>query len=161
VSIIISDTSPIRALAHVKQLDLLKSLFGEVLVPPAVAQELERPRPTFAPIQLAEMSFLKVQAPHDLSQVRAFERALDRGELEAIALALELGATALLIDERSGRNAARRVGLETIGALGILVWAKQAGLVSAVRPLLDSLQLELNFFISDRIREAALRSVGE
>lgn len=66
-------------------------------------------------------------------------RELDKGEAEAIALALELGADQVLIDERRGRRIAARLNLRYTGILGILVEAKNRGLISEVKPLLDAL----------------------
>ncbi len=75
---------------------------------------------------------------------------LDAGEIAAIALAMEIAADAVLIDETDGRRAAHRLGLTTIGVAGILVRAHAAGLLSAVSPVLDQLQQKANFWLSVR-----------
>jgi len=107
MSIVVSDTSPIRAFHFLNQTVLLQRLFGTVIVPPAVADELARPRPTFKPIDLSVMPFVEVRAPHDQERVAKYAAALDLGEAEAIVPAIELG-TMLLIDETEGRAAAER-----------------------------------------------------
>jgi hypothetical protein len=65
LSIVVSDTSPIRALAHLGNLDLLPKMFGEVLIPPAVAGELEKPRPRFEPISIQGLAFARIRAPQN------------------------------------------------------------------------------------------------
>lgn len=86
---------------------------------------------------------------------------LDPGEAEAIALAEELRANVLLIDELAGREVASHGGFTVLGTLGILLEAKQRSLCPAVRPLLDRLRVELNFFVSPGLRQTILRQAGE
>jgi len=161
VAIVVSDTSPIRALSHIKRLDLLQKLFGEVLIPPAVVAELERSRSKLAPIAVQELSFVRIRTPEDRDAVRELEAILGPGEAEALVLAEEIHADAILIDERAGRAVARRRGLRPVGVLGILLRAKRRKLVAAVGPLLDLLQQELGFFISSSVRADVLRQAGE
>lgn len=159
--IIISDTSPLRALQHLNRLDVLNLFYGEVLVPPAVAAELRNPDSTLPPLEVAAVPWIRVQSPRDQAAVRRFLVELDPGESEAITLALELRAEAILIDEAEGRAVARRQGLRTIGVLSVLVRAKAEGIISAVRPLIDRLQNELDFRVSDSLRATILRRAGE
>jgi predicted nucleic acid-binding protein len=162
VSIIVSDTSPVRALAHLQLLHLLDDLYGEVFVPPAVADELEHPRPASAVVvHVAEHPFFRLQSPAEYTRVAQLRRHLDPGESEAIALAEELKADLLLIDDRRGRAHASRLGFATMGVVGVLLSAKQAGMISHVAPLLDRLRAELRFFISDVVRAEVLRRAGE
>ena len=78
---------------------------------------------------------------------------LDPGETEAIALALELHATLVLMDERKGTQAARALGLTTIGVFGLLLDAKRQGMVDALMPLVDRLSSDLRFFVSPVLRQ--------
>ena len=79
------------------------------------------------------------------------ERGLAPGEANAIALAIELGADDLLVDERLGRREALELGLSVIGVLGILVTAKQRGLILMVQPVMDALIDVAGFRVSDRL----------
>jgi hypothetical protein len=160
MSIVVSDTSPIRALHFLKQTALLQHLFGTVIVPPAVAIELAQPRNPFEPVDLSIMAFVEVRAPHDQQRVAQYAAALDIGEAEAIALAVELGAT-LLIDEIEGRAAAAAAGVPFVGVLGVLARAKRHGLIDEVRPLLDRLRSELRFRIAQKLYEQFLEAIGE
>ncbi len=161
MSIVVSDTSPIPALAHLGTLDLLPKMFGEVLIPPAVARELEAPRPRFKPVTVREMEFAKIQAPQNRETIAELLASLEPGEAEALALAIEIRADAILIDEAAGRAVAIQRGLAPLGVLGILLRAKQRGLIHELKPLLDQLQNELGFFISVELRLEVLKHAGE
>jgi predicted nucleic acid-binding protein len=160
VTIIVSDTSPVRALAHLGLTSLLGSLFDRVLIPPAVLGELARVGINLSvPDGLTQ--WLEVRAPVDALAVSDLMRELDRGESEAIALAMEAGSRELLMDESDGRRVARRMGLEPVGVIGLLIRAKARGHLGSVLPLLDRLQSELNFFISAALRAEAARLAEE
>ena len=112
-TLVVSDTSPVRALAHLQHLDLLERLYGRVLVPPAVEAELLNPaRPTMPVVRASELKYVEVVAPRDTALVRAFrdDGGLDAGESEALALAIEVGVTLILMDEARGRREAERRG---------------------------------------------------
>ena len=160
--IVVSDTSPIRALAHLDLLVVLEVIFGHVVVPPAVDTELLQPPLGLPRVDVRTLSFVRIRARRDPAEaVQKFMETLDPGESEALALALELSAKAILIDEAAGRATGRRLGLLPIGVLGTLVRAKQRGLVSAVGPLIDRLRGELGFFISAALKDEILRNAGE
>jgi predicted nucleic acid-binding protein len=159
--IVVSDTSPLRALAHLGLLDLLKTMFGEVYVPPGVVAELQIPRRRFPALDLSGLASIRVQAPADAILVTELLRELDLGESQAIALALELEATTLLMDEAAGRGEAKRRGLNVTGVLGVLRDAKLTGLVPAVKPLIDGLINDLGFFVLDALRTQILNDCGE
>lgn len=161
MAIVISDTSPVRAIAHLGHLDWLRDLFGEILIPPAVAAELQHPPASFSPVDPTAWPFLVVQSPTDRKRVIELRSELDAGEAEAIALAEEIRAELVLVDERAGRQIASRCGFTVMGTLGLLVRAKQRGLCALVAPLLDRLRDELNFFVSSGLRHAVLKQAGE
>jgi len=161
VGLVVSDTSPISALAHVGHVPLLGELFGEVLIPPAVARELAHPLSGLPALELARFNFIKLRSPNDAARVSSLREILDEGEAEAIALAIEVQATALLVDERMARETARNSGLTVIGVVGILTKAKQTNLISAVKPLLDRLQQEFGFRLAADVREQTLRLLNE
>jgi len=140
LKIVISDTSPIRALSNLGLLTILQQLYGEVIIPHAVAVELSRPpdgRYVIGIDDLAEFGNIKVRAAPESPELERFLVDLDRGESEALALAIELRTDLILIDELAGRNAAKREGLGVIGVLGVLLDAKHRGFLESVSPLLD------------------------
>jgi predicted nucleic acid-binding protein len=156
MTIVVSDTSPIRAPSHLGLLDVLPTLFGDVRVPPAVEREL-----TAVGVTLPGGPAFRTVAPENLKLVARLVTGLDPGESEAIALAVELDADLLLIDEAKGRAVARSLGLSSRGALGVLLSAKSAGLITSIHPLIARLTGELNFFLSARLIAEVLNLAGE
>ena len=161
MSIVVSDTSPIRALDHLGELRLLREMFGQVIVPPEVARELREPRDTFRVIDVAGLDFFEIVSVIDKSQIDSLMNDLDAGEAEAIALACELKADAVLIDEHRGRRVAGQRKLRVIGTVGILLRAKSESLIPRIKPLLDSLMTELDFFLSPKLYQDALLLADE
>ena len=159
--LVVSDTSPICALAHLNHLDLLGRLFGEVLVPPAVAAELRVSAGSWPGLDVGTLPIFKVQAPRDSRRVAELCAGLDIGESEAIALALECRADAVLLDEARGRLAAAQEGLQVVGTLGVLERAKRRRLIARVLPLVDRLTKETGFFVSAELREELRQRVRE
>lgn len=122
---IVCDTSPITNLLQIGQLDILKTLFNEIIIPQSVYTELvnyENQKD-----ELKSRSWIIVKAAQDKSEVQSLEKELDTGEAEAIVLAKEIKADVLIIDERKGRKIAEQYGLKIIGLLGILISAKEKG----------------------------------
>jgi uncharacterized protein len=141
------------------QLQLLHQIFGIVILPEAVFEELCQ-----IPEQkaiLEQQGWIFIQKPSDTAWVDILKLELDRGEAEAIALAVELKASALIIDERQGRNKAESVGLKIIGLLGILLEAKSKGLILSVRPLIDELVIKIGFRVQPALYQAILLKAGE
>ena len=132
--IVVSDTSPITNLAAIGQLDLLRQLYSQVIIPQAVFDEmagLDYEVPGTQEVQT--LSWIQVQPVTNSVQVEELSQEIDLGEAEAIVLAIELGANRLLIDDHRGRVAALRLGLNITGILGVLVAAKQRNYVEAVK----------------------------
>jgi predicted nucleic acid-binding protein len=157
--IVVSDSSPLIALARVGHFHLLHSLFGEVLVPSAVWDEVvqaDRPEVT----QIVSAAWVKVVAVPEDSYLLVLRTEVDRGEAEAIALAADVRADLLLLDERYARQLAVSMGFEIIGVAGVLGLAKARGFLIEVRPVLDQLR-NLNFHLGTTLYEQTLRSAGE
>nr|WP_278003347.1 DUF3368 domain-containing protein [Nodosilinea sp. TSF1-S3] len=113
--------------------------------------------------QVNSAPWIEVRAVADQSVVEHFrlDARLDPGESEAIALALELNADLLLIDERRGRAEASRLGVRITGLLGVLVEAKQKQLIFAVKPLMDALIAGCDFRVSSALYAQILVIVNE
>ncbi len=159
--LVVSDTSPLRAFAHLELLSILPALYDPIVVPPAVLRELETPTRRFPALPREGLPFVRVASPVDEGRVRELELKLERAEAEAIALALEVETATLLMDEAKGRAVAAGFGLPVIGTLGVLRDAKTAGLVPRVGPLIGRLTSEISFFLDADLVEEVLRQVGE
>ncbi|MBE8996831.1 DUF3368 domain-containing protein [Nostoc sp. LEGE 12447] len=160
--IIVSDTSPINNLAAINHLHLLQQLYGTVLIPEAVYRELTDPNfPVAGAIEVQTFIWIQTRPVQDRTLVEALSNELDIGEAEAIALALEMKADQVLIDERRGRMVAARLNLGYTGILGILVEAKSQRLISAVKPLLDALINQAGFWVAEPLYKRVLQLVDE
>ena len=157
--VIVSDASPVIALAVCGQLDLLDKLFDRVCIPQAVFDELTIPDKPQAG-KIVEWAKDKILPARSTAVIAALSLTLDIGESEAISLYWETAADFLLIDEKRGRIIARRNGIKTIGTVGILLSAKQSGLIPFVKPPLDIL-IHNNFRISDILYHQILERAGE
>ena len=160
--IIVSDTSSINNLAAINQLHLLQQLYQTVLIPEAVYQELTDPSfPVAGATEVQTFDWIQTLAVTNRSVVEMLNNELDIGEAEAIALALEVEADQVLIDERRGRLVAAKLNLRYTGILGILVEAKSRGLIVEVKPLLDALISQAGFWVAAPLYNRVLRLVDE
>ena len=131
--LIVSDTTPIIALMKAERLEILGRLFKEVHLPRAVHKELVANSLYYKEAKLIEeCPFLRVCDAANIQHVSALRETmgLDAGESEAIALAMEQRADLLLIDERKGRQTAKRMGVRITGTVGVLLRAYDKGLLS-------------------------------
>lgn len=152
--IIVSDTSPLTALLTVGTAELLPRLFGEVIIPEAVRDELLRSH-------AALPAWLRVEAVKNSAETARFAMVVDAGEAEAIELAKEMHADRLLMDERKGRRLAAQEGIPVIGLVGVVLLAKRNRLIPSARALLQRLEHDAGMYLTDELREQALQSVGE
>jgi predicted nucleic acid-binding protein len=158
---IVSNTGPLIALAKADRMDLLPELYGTVHIPPAVHRELlGKTGPEADRLDVALAAWLKVaDRVEPSSEVEGTLQAIDAGEREAILLAQRLGLTVIL-DDRLGREAARRLGLPVTGTVGVIIEAKRAGLVPAVRPVLEAIQVQ-GYWLSDALIDLAALLAGD
>ena len=162
--LVASKTSPISNLAIIGRLNLLRSQFREIWIPGAVQSELDQ---LSHPAALKEIhqalrdGWIKPQALREDKVARLLAADLDPGEAAAIALALELSADLILLDERDGRSAAERAGLRVTGVLGVLLRAKKDGQLPLIKPEIEALRTQAWFFLSSRLEESVLAIAGE
>ncbi len=157
---VVADAGPLIAFGRIDRLDLLPHVFGTVLVPDVVARECvaDPLKPGARAIDAALRSGLLSRVPDPEASERAFA-VLDAGESAVIGLALQRAAVAL-IDEKLGRRVAAHLGVAVIGSAGVLLAAKQRGLVEAVGPILDALAAN-GYRFSAELMRAVLARAGE
>jgi predicted nucleic acid-binding protein len=155
--IVVADSSPLIVLATIGHQDVLCTLFQQVVVPPEVASELASPKRAEVVREFitGPPDWLSVRSPSFLEPIPA----LHSGENAAIALAREIGASWIIIDERLGRHEATVRGLSVIGTIGVLEAAAERGLVD----LEEAFQKvrKTDFWISPRFLEERLARFRE
>jgi predicted nucleic acid-binding protein len=154
---VVSDTTTLRHLIAIGQVDLLRKLYGAVIVPAAVSRELHADSTPLNVKLWLESSpdWLKIRSSGEPVLGESAFHVLDAGETEAIELAIELRADLLLIDDRDGREFALRLGLPVTGTLGVLERADVLGFLPNLPATLENL-IASGFFLSVRLREAVL-----
>ena len=157
--IIVSDTSPISNLLQIGEIGILRAVFARVIIPPSVYSEIcevEESRQA-----LANLDWIESREVAETGLQDQLKQTLDPGEAEAIALAIELSADSLLIDESLGRSVADQLGVRITGLLGVLLEAKDGGHISAVRPFIDRLVSEAGFRLGRELINDVLYQAGE
>jgi len=160
--IIVSNTTPLIGLAILKRFELFQQLFGEIYVAHAVYDEAVVGG---REIGGAKYEILSAQWIHsvkikDRLAVEVLLDELDLGEAETIVLAREISADWVLMDEKKGRRKLDQLGIRKIGTVGILLKAKEVGLLSTIRPELERLRSQ-GFSLSNNLIEAVLKQAGE
>lgn len=161
---IICNSSPIIGLAKVDRLDIIEKLYQEIIVPEAVFDELitkGRDKDKTAEInELIDQNIVTVQNVSNRELIRALRKDLDYGESEVIALALELQADLVILDEKDARDIAEFYNLKKIGLLGVLIRAKERGFISSVKEYMDKL-INAGFRIDQNLYELIASSLEE
>lgn len=137
---IVGDSSPLIALSIIQQLELLPKLYQRVVIPHKVWEEITingAGLPGASAISRLDWLIIEKPAQELLSPLSIL---LDSSEAEAIALAMSLPESTVLLDDAQARRVAERFGVNRIGTLGILRRAKKAGLINAIKPYILLLQ---------------------
>lgn len=160
-AVVVADASPLILLAAVGRLDLLRSLYGRVVVPPAVWREVVldgRGRPGC--LEVRDAAWIDVAALRDPERAERKAAELGPGEAEAFGLYEELGAELVLVDDLRARSYAMRNGIAILGTAGVLLGAKRFGFLGEVREALDAVRAA-GLFLSEAQRRRVLRLAGE
>lgn len=161
--IVVSDTSCISALARIGRLDILRLLFGEIVIPAKVYEELLELRHFGVDISLFQAAWILKQKPTPcpfLDALLALAQ-VDAGEANAIALALEIEAEWIILDDMYARQVAKASGLNITGLGGILLQAKTAGIIHSVGETLRLCVEKANFRLSPAVIDRLLSLAGE
>jgi hypothetical protein len=160
--IVVANTTPLIGLATIQRFDLLQQLFGEIHIAQAVYDEaVVRGREEGgAKREVSTATWIKTVRVQDRLAVDVLLDEMDLGEAETIVLAREIGADWVLMDEKRGRRKLTELGTKKIGTLGILLKAKQTGLLTAIRPDIEQLR-QKGFGISQDVIDSVLRHANE
>lgn len=146
---IVSNSAGLIALERIERLDLLPQVYSTIWIPPAVSGEIG-----------FVTDWLQVQAVKNLALVKTLRTQVGAGESEAITLALEIEDIPVLLDDKKARRIAEQLGLQVAGTIGLLLKAKQQGVVPAIKSILDELEA-VDFRISTGLRSRALELAEE
>jgi len=148
--IIISDTSCLILLGKIDELNLLNKISDKVFITTAIKNEYGKDLP----------SWITIKEPHDNHYQRILEMDLDKGEASAIALSLEMDNSIVIIDDLKGRKVAERLNLRYSGTFGLILRAKQIGIIQSVKPILTKVR-KTNFRFSQKLFKLIIEQAGE
>ncbi len=143
-------SSPIIALAAIGELELLHKLYQSIFITDIVRGEIHADLPTW----------VEVSTQYERSQFSILQLELDSGEASAIALALENPGSRIIIDEHKGRLVAQRLGLKVTGTVGIIIKAKEQGLIPSGKALLTKLEAH-GFWLSEALKDQIIKRLNE
>jgi predicted nucleic acid-binding protein len=156
---VIANNTPLVALWVLGRLELLRDPFGEVLIPLAVHEEFLATKRTLRQVALDSAGWIKAVPLANPQRVRVYT-GLDRGEAEVLAPAEEWNARLVIVNERRGRRYAQRLGLPLTGTMGVLLLAKETGLLADLSTLLLALQ-ESGLYLHPDLVDEVRRMAGE
>ena len=158
---VVSNSSTLIALARINHLDILEKVVKKLIIPPAVYDDIVikgAGRPGSAEIRQAK--WIEKRNVSDQEMVMRLNSILGLGESEAIALAKEIKADLIILDDDKARKVALSEGIRISGLLAFLVQAKEKGIIERVKPLMDGLKLK-GFFISENLYQDTIQKAGE
>ncbi len=149
-NLVIADKSCLIVLFQINSLDWLRELYEEVTITVEVEQEFEGKLP----------DWIKIKEVKDKMRQEILQLSLDKGEASAIALSLENEHSLLLIDERKGRRIANELGLKFTGTLGIIIKAKEQGIISSIAKEIEKLKSH-HFWLSEKLIKQILEKYDD
>ena len=160
--IVVSNTTPLIGLASIRRFDILRSLFGNLIIAQAVYGEsvLQGQEEGGAKKDVTNAEWISIAQVSDRLAVEVLLDEMDIGEAETIVLAAEIKADWVLMDEKKGRRKLSQIGIPKIGTVGILLEAKRRGLIPSVKPELEKLHRQ-GFSISQFVIASVLKQAGE
>lgn len=148
--VIISDTSCFIILTNIAELELLHSVYGQIITTLDIVTEYGEPLP----------EWVEIGSVKDKLRQQLLEMQIDRGESSAIALALETPGCTIILDDFKARKIADKLGLVFTGTIGVIIKAKLNGIIPSIKPLLEKIK-QTDFRLSPAIELQALKEAGE
>ncbi len=161
MSLVVADTTPLSCLLRIGRTDLLGELFSDLRIPIAVADELDRGGALVGDWRQRILPFARIEPHEPTPLLRVLSGELDEGEAAALALAVQLRADLVLLDELRGRAVAARLGVPVLGTLGLIVTAKKRGLIAAARPLVAQVRSDGGLWVTEKLVAEILKRIGE
>ena len=147
---IIADTACLILLDKIHELNILEKLFDEVIVTSVIAEEFGQPLP----------EWIRISNPDNLNYQTILSATVDKGEASALALAVELKDSLLIIDDSKARKLALQLGLKFTGTLGVIVDAKLSGHIGSIKPIIEKIKAT-NFRLTPDLEKGIFEKAGE
>lgn len=158
---VVVNTTPLIALSHVEQLDILRKLYGEIIIPEAVYRELSVKTDSICKKTVdSSLDWIRVDKIKNQMAKAMYKTQLHDGEVEVMILAKEIAADVVIIDDANAKRHAKYLGLSVTGTLGVLIKAKQERYIDELKPILQRM-VENGIYISQGLIELCLNQVGE
>ncbi len=161
MTLVVADTTPLSCLLRIGRTDILRTLFSDIRVPTAVADELDRGGALVGDWRPSLLSFARIEPLDPSPLLTVLLDELDAGEAAALALATQLRADLVLLDELRGRAVAARLGVPALGTLGLIALAKKRGVIAAARPVIAQVRAEGGLWVTDKLVAEVLARIGE
>lgn len=158
---VIVNSTPLIALCHVNQLGLLKDLYEEIMIPTAVYKEISAKKGSVCSVEVEKsLDWIHIEPIKNEMAKAMYKTQLHEGEVEVMILAKESEAELVIIDDLNAKKHAKYLGLSVTGTLGVLIKAKQKGLIPKIKPILTDM-LQKNIYIKESLVKMCLKQVGE
>ncbi len=158
---VVVNSTPILALGNIGELDILRKMYGKIIIPVSVYNEVTAKQDTASKTLSVAENWIEVQSIENREDYAMYRSRLHSGEIEVMILAQQTPrADLVIIDDMTARKTAEFLGLPLTGTIGVLIKAKQNGIISEVMPVLKKMENN-GFFISDRIKQMISEKTGE
>ncbi len=156
---IVSNTTPIITLLTISKLELLQQIYGQIIIPKGVYEEIEQGKDKLFYTDLSQFEWITIKSINDREPIK-YLRDLDKGEAEVIVLANELQADLVIIDERLGREFAEYFSLKVTGTIGVLLKAKELGFIEKIKPLINQM-IDSGIWLNKKLIDKILNIANE
>lgn len=158
---VIVNTTPLIALSHVRQLDILRKMYGEILIPQAVYQELSEKQESVCKKQVDNsLDWIHIEKIRNEMAKLMYKTQLHDGEVEVMILAKEKSADIVIIDDANAKKHAKYLGLPVTGTLGVLIKAKKLGYIDELKPIIQEM-IDNHIYISEKLMKFCIQQAGE
>ncbi len=149
---VIVNSTPLIVLGNAGLLEILQKLYGRILVPEAVYQEVTAKDDAAGMILLNGADWIQVEQVQNQSDARIFSSRLHAGEVEVMLLAREQKADLLIIDDNAAKSTAKYLGMKVTGSLGVLLRAKQMGFLEDINDAMERI-IRNGFYVSEALKK--------
>ena len=157
---VVVNSTPLIILCRINQLNLLKELYHEIMIPEAVLREVTAKNDAVSLRLQSAGEWIHIESIKDQSEKAMYKARLHDGEVEVMILAGERDAKLLIIDDNAAKKTAKYLGFPVTGTLGVILRAKREGIIPEVRPLIAEIRRS-GFYVSDAVEQAVLEQAGE